>query len=193
MKAINVSLAALALVAGAVCAAPADDAEQTLREGMGKVLAVTSRSQGGRALAEELEPILEPRICFAAMTRRAVGPGWKTFTPDEQSEATRLFTKLIIRNYSNKFTPGQQPEIKYLKPTSPAADKVEIPTSIVYNGSRYTVSYRLENSGKWLVTDILAEGVSLVANYRAQLGEQFSKGGASGVLGSLKQSVAQQR
>lgn len=192
MKLSLLIFGAIALAAAAY-ATPSDEAEQTLREGMEKVLAVTSHSRGGRALAEELQPILEPRICFAAMTRRAVGPGWKTFTPEEQSEATRLFTKLIIRNYSNKFTPGQQPEIKYLKPTTPAPEKVEIPTSIVYNGSRYTVSYRLENSGKWLVTDILAEGVSLVANYRAQLGEQFSKGGVAGVLGSLKQSVSQQQ
>jgi phospholipid transport system substrate-binding protein len=60
----------------------------------------------------------------------------------------------------------------------------------MYKGSRYTITYRLEDRGKWLVTDILAEGVSFVANYRAQFDELVKKGGAVAVLDSLKQSVS---
>lgn len=167
------------------------DAEAALREGMDEVLAVADQSTGGRAMAEKLEPILIRRVCFESMTRRAVGPGWRSFTPGQQQEATKLFTKLIIRGYSNKFTPGEKAEVKYLKGNSPAADKMEIPTTIAYKGSRYSIVYRMEDrSGRWLVTDILAEGVSLVANYRAQFDELFKRGGASAVLASLKDSVA---
>lgn len=178
----------LAAIAGT--RAEAADAETTLREGMEEVLAVTAHSPGGRQMADDLEPILVRRISFEAMTRRAVGPGWRQFTPAQQEEATRLFTKLIIRSYSNKFTPGQKAEVKYLKGTSPAPDKMEVPTTILYKGSRYSIVYRMENHGKWLVTDILVEGVSLVANYRAQFDDLFKKGGAQAVLKSLKDSVA---
>ena len=48
----------------------------------------------------------------------------------------------------------------------------------------------MEDRGRWLVTDILAEGVSLVANYRAQFDELFKKGGVSAVLDSLKNSLS---
>lgn len=180
----------LMLAAIAATRAEAADAETTLREGMEEVLAVTAHSPGGRQMADDLEPILVRRISFEAMTRRAVGPGWRQFTPAQQEEATRLFTKLIIRSYSNKFTPGQKAEVKYLKGTSPAPDKMEVPTTILYKGSRYSIVYRMENHGKWLVTDILVEGVSLVANYRAQFDDLFKKGGAQAVLKSLKDSVA---
>jgi phospholipid transport system substrate-binding protein len=61
---------------------------------------------------------------------------------------------------------------------------------MIYKGSRYNIVYRMENRGQWLVTDILAEGVSLVANYRAQFDELFKKGGAAAVLDSLEESVA---
>lgn len=168
----------------------AADAEATLREGMGEVLAVTEHSKGGRPMADKLQPILEKRVCFESMTRRAIGPGWRQFSPAQQEEATKLFTKLIIRSYSNKFTPGEQPEINYLKGTSPAPGKIEIPTTILYRGSRYSIVYRMEDRGRWLVTDILAEGVSLVANYRAQFDELYKKGGVTAVLESLKQSAA---
>lgn len=166
------------------------DAENSLQVAVNEVLGVTRNSQGGRAMADQLQPILARHVCFESMTRRAVGPGWRQFSPQQQAEATALFTKLIIRSYSEKFTPGQQPEIKYLKASSPGAGKVEIPTSTLYKGSRYTITYRMENRGRWLITDILAEGVSLVANYRAQFGELVKKGGAVAVLDSLKKSVS---
>jgi phospholipid transport system substrate-binding protein len=170
--------------------ASTEDAERALRTTVDQVLAVTNKAKGGRTMAEQLTPILVRHICFESMTRRAVGPGWRQFTPEQQTEATDLFTKLIIRSYSEKFTPGEHPEIKYLKATSPGAGKVEIPTTTVYKGSRYNVTYRLEDRGKWLVTDILAEGVSFVANYRAQFDALVKKGGAVAVLDSLRQSVA---
>lgn len=191
MKSFSAFLATAAFVA--MFSAPfsrAEDAEQTLRGAVDEVLAITQKSKGGRTMADQLQPILERHVSFEAMTRRAVGPGWRQFTPQQQAEATKLFTKLIIRSYSEKFTPGQQPEIKYLKGSSPAPDKVEIPTSTLYKGSRYTVTYRLENRGKWQITDILAEGVSLIANYRAQFDALVKKGGAVAVLDSLKQSVS---
>jgi len=170
--------------------ASTEDAERALRTTVDQVLAVTNMAKGGRTMAEQLTPILVRHICFESMTRRAVGPGWRQFTPEQKTEATDLFTKLIIRSYSEKFTPGEHPEIKYLKATSPGAGKVEIPTTTVYKGSRYNVTYRLEDRGKWLVTDILAEGVSFVANYRAQFDALVKKGGAVAVLDSLRQSVA---
>jgi phospholipid transport system substrate-binding protein len=190
MKRLLPALLALIAVSAPTSHASTSDAESALRNAMDQVLSVTEKSKGGRSMAEQLQPILERHVSFESMTRRAVGPGWRTFTPQQQAEATKLFTKLIIRSYSEKFTPGQQPEIKFLKASSPGAGKVEIPTSTMYKGSRYTITYRLEDRGKWLVTDILAEGVSFVANYRAQFDELVKKGGAVAVLDSLKQSVS---
>lgn len=166
------------------------DAEAALRTTVDEVLAVTENVKAARTIADQLTPILVRHMCFESMTRRAVGPGWRQFTPGQKSEATKLFTTLIIRSYSEKFTPGEHPKIKYLKASSPGAGKVEIPTSTVYKGSRYNVTYRLEDRGRWLITDILAEGVSFVANYRAQFDALVKKGGAVAVLDSLRQSVA---
>lgn len=187
----NIFLPVIAsLLLAASSNAATDGAEKALRQSINEVLAVTEKSSGGPGLAEQLEPILERSISFEAMTRRAVGFGWRQFSREQQAEATHLFSKLIIRTYSAKFTPGQQLDTQYLKPTSPAQGKVEIPTTVLYKGSRYAITYRLEDSGGWLVTDILAEGVSLVANYRAQFDALFKKGGAPAVIESLKQSVS---
>ena len=179
----------LASALAVVTRASNEDAETTLRAAVDQVLTVAQKAKSGSSMADQITPVLLRYVCFESMTRRAVGPGWRQFTPDQKAEATKLFTKLIIRSYSEKFTPGEQPDTKYLKSSSPGAGKVEIPTITVYKGSRYNVTYRMEDRGKWMVTDILAEGVSLVANYRAQFDALVKNGGAGAVIASLKQSV----
>ena len=179
----------LASALAVVTRASNEDAETTLRAAVDQVLTVAQKAKSGSSMADQITPVLLRYVCFESMTRRAVGPGWRQFTPDQKAEATKLFTKLIIRSYSEKFTPGEQPDTKFLKSSSPGAGKVEIPTITVYKGSRYNVTYRMEDRGKWMVTDILAEGVSLVANYRAQFDALVKKGGAVAVIASLKQSV----
>jgi len=52
------------------------------------------------------------------------------------------------------------------------------------------VTYRMEQEEGWRVTDVVIEGVSLIANYRSQLDAQFQKGGSNAVISSLTQSVA---
>ena len=179
----------LASALAVVTRASNEDAETALRAAVDQVLTVAQKAKSGSSMADQITPVLLRYVCFESMTRRAVGPGWRQFTPEQKAEATKLFTKLIIRSYSEKFTPGEQPDTKYLKSSSPGAGKVEIPTITVYKGSRYNVTYRMEDRGKWMVTDILAEGVSLVANYRAQFDALVKKGGAGAVIASLKQSV----
>jgi phospholipid transport system substrate-binding protein len=183
------AFAALAL--GNALASTAD-AENFLKKSIGDVVEVARKSPDSTALATRVRPILLKTISFDAMTRRAVGPGWRQFTAPEQNEAIGLFTALIIRTYSSKFTPGELPEIVYKSAVETAPGRVEVSTSTLYQGSRYEVIYRLEqpDAKGWRITDVVIEGVSMVANYRSQLDAQFKSGGAPAVIGSLQKSSA---
>lgn len=166
------------------------DAEDFLKKAVGEVVEVARKSSDSDMLAAGVRPILLKTISFDAMTRRAVGPGWRQFTEPERKEAITLFTTLIIRNYSAKFTPGELPDVVYKAATETAPGRVEVATNTLYKGSRYEVVYRLEQpEGKgWRITDVVIEGVSMIANYRGQFEPQFMSGGAPAVLGSLKKS-----
>jgi phospholipid transport system substrate-binding protein len=174
-----------------VFSAATPDAENTLKKSVGEVIAIAKDSKSPSALRESLSPVLMKSISFDTMTRRAIGPGWRQFTESQQKEATRLFTTLIIRTYSSKFTPGELPEISYKTPQYPAPGRVEIATKTLYKGSRYEVIYRLEETGGWRITDVVIEGASLVANYRTQFDAEFKEGGVDAVLNALKKSVSQ--
>jgi len=180
----------LLLAAPLAASAQLAEAQVRLKSAITEVLTVADRAGNRSALPEKLRPVLEKHVSFETMTKRSVGPGWRQFTPEQQQQATQLFSTLIIRSYSSKFTPGEHPAITYQTAVEPAAGRVDVPTSMVYQGSHYTVIYRMEQVQGWRITDVVIEGVSLIANYRSQLDAQFKKGGANAVISSLTQSVS---
>jgi phospholipid transport system substrate-binding protein len=182
-------LAPLILLQGTASASPAE-AEKRLQIAVNDVLTAADVASSGSALAGSLRPVLQKHLSFDAMTRRAVGPGWRQLTPDQQRKATQLFTTLIIRTYSSKLTPGEHPVIKFKAASAPAPGRVEVPTTLLYHGYQYNVTYRMEEAEGWRITDVLVDGVSLIANYRTQFDAQFKKGGSDAIISALSQSVA---
>jgi phospholipid transport system substrate-binding protein len=182
------------LIQGALRAST-EEAEKRLKASVDKVVAVAKSAPDRKALIAGVKPVLENILSFDAMTRRAVGPGWRQFTPEQQKEAIGLFTTLILRTYTAKFTPGELPAVEYKTASSTAPNRVEIPTTLLYKGSRYDVIYRLEETdgAPWRITDVVIEGVSMVANYRTQFDSQFKQGGADAVIAALNRSVSESK
>ena len=170
-------------------ASSSDEAQRNLRAAIDQLLVLADKAKSLSSLEASITPILSKHISFDAMTRRAVGPGWRQFNDAQQKKAIGAFSKLIIHNYSSKFTIGEHPEITFRSAAEPAAGRVEVTTTTKYQGNRYTVIYRMEAAEGWRTTDVVIEGVSMVANYRSQLDPVFKKGGADAVVRSLEQSA----
>lgn len=166
------------------------EAQKRLQQAVDEVLSISNGASSRQSLAQKARPVLQKHISFETMTRRAVGVGWRQFSSAQQKQATELFTTLVIRTYSNKFTPGEKAQVDFKQAQAPASGRVDIPTDLVYKGSRYNVTYRLEQAGGWRIVDVVIEGVSMVANYRTQLDATFKKGGAAAVIASLENSVS---
>ena len=191
---MKAALTALLIALGPILAS-ADGtapAEAFLRESVNRVLAVAKSSPDSAALTTKVTPVLLEIIGFDAMTRRAVGLGWRQFTDAQRDSAIQLFSRLVIRSYSSRFTPGEYPEIDFRSASEPEPGRVEIATTTIYKGSGYEVVYRVESKdgAPWRITDIVIEGVSMVANYRTQFDGQFKAGGAAAVISSIEKSLA---
>jgi phospholipid transport system substrate-binding protein len=165
------------------------EAEQRLHAAVDRTLSVAESSGSSAEFMKKIRPVAEKYISFPAMTRRAIGPGWRQFTPAQQKDAIALFTELVIRRYAGRFTIGEHPSVTYKAATTPAPGRVEVVTSLLYKGSRYEVIYRLEQAEGWDITDIVVEGVSFIATYRSQFNASYQKGGPSGVLAALEDAV----
>jgi phospholipid transport system substrate-binding protein len=107
---------------------------------------------------------------FRELSQRALARHWQARTPAERDEFVQLFADLLERSYIGKietYSGGER--IQYTGETIDS-DQATVRTKIVTKqGTEIPVDYRMHRaSDHWLVYDVAIEGVSLVANYRAQ-------------------------
>ena len=173
--------------------AAANDAVVMLRNSVNEVLSIAYSGQSTESLSERVRPDLEKIVAFDLVTRQAMGPGWRQFSPAEQKRVTDLFSQLVTRTYAARVVGTQRPKITFGSPSSLASDRCEIPTQVSTSTSNepFAVSYRMVKlPAGWRIYDILIEGVSFVANYRAQFDELIQRGGAQAVIHSIEAKLA---
>jgi phospholipid transport system substrate-binding protein len=186
----------LLLLVGAVRlsnAASVDDPVAMLRASTDEVLSIAYSGHGSESLAARVRPLLEKSFAFDLVTRQAMGPGWRQFSATDQKRVTELFTELLIRTYSSRVVGTQRPKITYGSPAELGPDRREIPTRVTMASSSepFAVVYRMiKLPAGWRTYDVLIEGVSFVANYRAQFDEIIQNGGASAVIRTLETKLA---
>jgi phospholipid transport system substrate-binding protein len=193
MKHLILALLLPALLVPTTAGASTAEAEKRLQSAVNEFLSTAEKSANSQVLARDIKPVLTKYLCFDAMTRRAIGPGWRQFNEEQRSQAVGLFADLIIRSYSDKLTPGEFPVFEFKPASTPARGRVDVPTTFAYKGSKYAVIYRMEKTDQWRITDIVIEGVSFIANYRSQFDAVFKRGGVTAVLASLNQSATKAR
>lgn len=180
-------------VARTSSAAPVDDPATMLRSSIDEILSIAYSGHGNENLPSRVRPSLEKCFAFELVTRQAMGPGWRQFSATEQKRITDLFSELLIRTYSARVVGTERPKISYGAPVELASDRREIPTRVITSSSNdpIAVVYRLIRlPAGWRVYDVLIEGVSFVANYRAQFDEIIQKGGASAVIRTIEAKLA---
>jgi phospholipid transport system substrate-binding protein len=185
---------ALAIGAGFLSCGPlrgVDEPVAVLERGVSEVLAEVYDNPGAaQPPSKRLRPILERYFDFEGITRRALGPGGRKFTPEQFQRATELFSELVLRTYADRFEPKERPVITHGAKVQLSPTRVELPTMITYAGQNYAVAYRMENKGEaWRIYDVIIEGVSMISNYRAQFDELLQKGGPPQVLRSLEENL----
>jgi phospholipid transport system substrate-binding protein len=184
------------LVIASAVSLNAVEPEVMLKTSVDEFLAIAYDGQTATTpLSQRVRPLLEKNFNLEAITRRAIGPGWRQFTPEQQARTTSLFTDVVIRTYADRFEIGDRPGITYAKSVTPDPKRPalrELPTTIDYAGKKYAVLYRVEQAGdSWRIYDVIIEGVSMIANWRAQLDPIYQKSGAAGVIAALEKNLSQ--
>jgi phospholipid transport system substrate-binding protein len=136
---------------------------------------------------QALNKVINVIFDYSEMSKRSLGKHWNERTPDERREFIDLFALLLQHSYLSKIESYNNEKIVYLKET--LDDKyAEIKSKIVTaKRDEYTLDYRLLNeNGKWMVYDIVIEGVSMISNYRAQFNRVINDKGYSGLVKVLQ-------
>ena len=122
-----------------------------------------------QAIRDLVNEVIEARAASAL----ALGGAWDARMPEDQDEFVRLFSNVLERGFvaaivtKANMTGGVR--VQYLG-ESIDGDSASVATTLLSrNGSELPVDYWLVRRGeRWKVQDIAVDGVSLIANYRAQ-------------------------
>ena len=186
--------AGLLLAAWASIAAPAwaQTAPDTLVRGtVEEVLVLMKQSTDKHALQDIVEKKVLPHFDFRAMTQLAMGRAWRDATPVQQKALENAFRGLLVRTYTTALAETANVDRAVeVKPVSlkPGEDYVTVRTLVKEPGRPpLSIDYRMTLVNQaWKVTDIVAENVSLVINYRGTFSTEISRSGIDGLIKVLE-------
>jgi phospholipid transport system substrate-binding protein len=170
MRSSTVLVAALALVLTTVGVAHAGPPTEQLREYTDHVVKVlenvslpeAERRAAVRRIAHEVFDVQET-------ARRALGRHWQARTPAEREEFVRLFAELMESTYISRIDLYGGERLRFVDEKIDGEHAVVRARIVTRQGTEVPVEGRMLRRGdRWLLYDVVIEGVSLIANYRAQ-------------------------
>ncbi len=139
---------------------------------------------------ERLRKIIRSRFDFEEMARRTLARNWKKRTKEERKEFVSLFSRFLEASYLDKIETYSNEEVAY-DGESVSKDRGVVKTKIITNdGTEIPINYRLlKKNGKWMIYDVVVEGVSLVSNYRTQFNRIIKGSSFDALLKQLRKKV----
>jgi len=159
-----------------------------------RVLDDTELQKSARAAERRaaIRRIANETFDFTETTRRALGPHWQARTPAEREEFTGLFADLLERSYIGKIKLYSGEKVAYLGDTIDDGFATVRTKLITKQATEVPIDYRMiRRDDRWLVYDVSIEGVSLVANYRAQLNKIIQTSGYASLVQRLRAKQAE--
>ena len=128
-----------------------------------------------------------PSVNFEVMTRSAVGPQWRTATPEQRSKLQAEFKTLLVRVYSGALTQIKDQTVEVTKTLPvPGGTQVVVQSEVRGKGEPIKLDYRLDKDGEaWKIIDVNVGGIWLVTSYRSQFAQEITAGGIDGLISKL--------
>jgi phospholipid transport system substrate-binding protein len=173
-KAFLATALALSLSAGWPSFGYAVGAADALRPTIDKVLRILADPElksedKARERRAALRAVIEPAIDFPEAARRTLALHWRNRTDVERDEFVTLFKNLVMHSYIRPMELYAGETVQIVG-ESPSVETTTVSTRIQRRqGESVPVEYRMHLRGtRWLIHDVVLEGVSLVSNYRGQ-------------------------
>jgi phospholipid transport system substrate-binding protein len=121
---------------------------------------------------------------------------WDARTPAERDQFTRMFSELLERGLVARLAATVSPVkgmVMSWQGESRVGDESRVTTVVESrDGRKVTVEYRMiERRGRWLVRDVVVDGISTVDNYRSQFKRVLHQGGYKGLVVQLRKKLGE--
>jgi phospholipid transport system substrate-binding protein len=179
------TLAALFVAANAF-ATPAADVKKTVDEVV-RIVSSKELKNNEQKRRQSIKKSISAIFDYGEMAKRSLGKNWNQRTPAERKRFTELFATLLENSYAGKIESYNNEKIVYLK-ESVDGDYSEVKSKVITpKRDEYSLDYRLQKeNGKWMVYDVVIEGVSLTSNYRTQFNKIITASGYAELVKKLQ-------
>lgn len=175
----------LILAANAI-AGVTDDVKKTVDEVV-RIVSDKEMKKNDHKRRQALKKAISTIFDYSEMAKRSLGKHWNQRSAAEKKQFAELFASLLENSYASKIETYNNEKIVYLK-ESIDGEYAEVKSKVVtVKRDEFTLDYRLlHQNGKWMVYDVVIEGVSLVSNYRTQFNKIISTDGYPALLKKLQ-------
>jgi phospholipid transport system substrate-binding protein len=187
------ALAAWLMVAGAMAATSSP--RDVVQAAVTRVVAVLQDDfQAGRLdrtrsemRRTEIRRVASELFDFDEMARRTLTRHWHARTADEQAEFVRLMTDLLEGSYIGRIEQFSGERILYLSERIDGHYATVRSRIVTRRPSEIAVDYRLQlREGRWRAYDVLLDGVSFVATFRAEFDRIIQQSSYAGLIDKLR-------
>jgi phospholipid transport system substrate-binding protein len=178
----------LPMVGTAVAGPPTDQLRGSI-DGVLKILTDPELKKQARAAERRrsIRTVADQIFDFGEISRRSLAVHWQARSPEERREFIALFGDLLENSYVSKIEGYSGEKILYVGETADGELAVVKTRIVTRQGTEIPVDYRMfRQAQRWRAYDVNIEGVSLVANYRAQFNTIISRSGYADLVSKLK-------
>ena len=128
-----------------------------------------------------------PHVNFEAMTRSAVGPQWRSATPEQRQRLQGEFKSLLVRVYAGALSQVGDRSVEITKTLAvPGSSQQIVQSEVRGKGDPIKLDYRFDKAGEaWKIIDVNVGGIWLVTSYRSQFAPEIASGGIDGLIAKL--------
>lgn len=186
LKRILLVLTASIFMASVAWANPTEDVKKTVDEVV-HIVADKEMKKNVTKRRQVLKKAISGIFDYTEMAKRSLGKHWNARTAAEKKQFADLFATLLENSYAAKIESYNNERIVYIKEIV-EEEYAEVKSKVVTAArDEFTLDYRLfKQNGKWMVYDVIIEGVSLVSNYRSQFNKIITSNGYDRLVKKLQ-------
>ena len=186
LKRIPLLLTAALFLASNAFANPIEEVKKTVDEVV-RIVADKEMKKNESKRRQALKKSISTIFDYSEMAKRSLGKHWNVRTAAEKKQFAELFATLLENSYAGKIESYNNEKIVYIKEVI-EEEYAEVKSKVVTAArDEFTLDYRLfKQNGKWMVYDVIIEGVSLVSNYRSQFNKIITANGYGALVKKLQ-------
>lgn len=164
-----------------VAAAGTDAATALVGSISADLTALVNSGKSEAQLYGDFERLLARYADMQAVAAASLGPPWRAASPAERRAYVAAFQGYLARKYGRQFRDFQSAQIKVTGARDGGKAGVLVNTQVVRPGREtVAVDWQIsDRSGAAKAVNLIIEGVSMLANERAEVGAMYDAGGGT--------------